>query len=89
MENTDLATALICIIINVHRIQWGTRCWSESHIEGEKAELNLAVLQAEKNKVIPGKKIKANWHERAWCTLGKTYNSVWLEHWIYVGRHKG
>lgn len=57
----------------------------ESHRVGETAELNLVVFQAEKDKVIPGKEIKANWHERAWCILEKTYNSVWLEHWVYVG----
>lgn len=55
---------------------------------GQTAELNLAVFQAEKDKVIPGKEIKSNWHQRVWCTWGK-HNSVWLEHQEHVGETQG
>lgn len=51
------------IIINEHVILWDTACWLESHTEGERAELNLVVFQAEKDKVIPGKEVKANWQK--------------------------
>ena len=71
------------IIIRVHVIPQQRSLPAREPSRGE-TELSLVVFQAVKGKVIPGKTVKANWHKRAQCIQGKTYNSMWLEHWVHV-----
>ena len=57
-------------------------------MEGKTAGLEPSSIPG-KDKVFQGKEMKANWHERGRCIWGKTYNSVWLEHWVHVGETQG